>query len=73
MKRTLLLLMLASLGGCQSPSTISPRTCGNPCSTNNDCTDFFSGCRVCFRGKCASSLPAQPISDAGIDATPDAP
>lgn len=72
MTRHIVLLCLLVLLGCQQDSSlISPRTCGNPCSTNTDCSDFFSGCRVCFRGRCASSLPATPVAiDAGVDTMP---
>jgi hypothetical protein len=66
--------LLIALAACSPSSAVSPspRSCGNPCSTSSQCSDFFSGCRVCFLGKCAASLPATPIADAGIDAAPDA-
>lgn len=68
MKRAVLLAMALLVGCRQEAAKVAPRTCGALCSTNNDCSDFFSGCRVCWRARCSTSLPATPTSDAGIDA-----
>lgn len=76
MKRYLLSCLLLVFIGCrQDPTAIAPRgSCGSPCSTSTDCSNFFGGCRVCFGGKCVSSLPATPTPiDAGVDATPANP
>ena len=66
------LLLVAALVGCREDiaAQVAPQGCGNGCATNSDCSDFFNSCRVCFNGRCARSLPAAPVIDAGIpDAT----
>lgn len=72
MKRALLLLALLCSCGPNGAAVPTPTACGNPCSLNSDCSQFFNGCRVCFNGRCASSLPAAPVADGGTDATPTA-
>lgn len=40
--------------------------CGSrPCTTDSQCSDIFSSCRVCYLGVCTSTLPADPASAAG--------
>lgn len=62
-------LALMFLVGCRSDaSMITPLACGSPCGTSQECRLFLSSCNVCFNGKCTTSLPAQPVVDAGVDA-----
>lgn len=74
--RTIMLVLLTS--GCwqtapsaENPAAIHPLACGDrPCTTDAQCADIFSSCRVCFLGSCTNALPAQPISDAGVGGSP---
>lgn len=62
------ILILVSLLGCgKSNGGILPRECGAPCNSSDECRNTGTACGVCFGGSCSRSLPAEPISDAGID------
>ncbi len=73
MKQILYQCLILAMVGCQTMEpAIAPRACGSTCSSSDECRNDFGACHVCFGGRCVDSLPAQPISDAGVDAPLDA-
>jgi hypothetical protein len=69
------LIIIALLAACRRPPPASKSQdiiiagdCGGRCITSTDC-DSSSGCRSCgVDGRCGNVLPAEPITDAGVDA-----
>lgn len=77
-QEVLMLLKLSGLDPSKSLSVsaltqadVHPLACSgdHPCTTDQQCRDLFSTCRVCVQNQCAAVLPADPVPVAGITPT----
>jgi hypothetical protein len=68
--RYLLFAILAACSRASTPPATATATSDivTHCDSSAECRGDSNGCVYCYNGQCSCTLPAQPISDAGVDA-----
>jgi len=67
--RAALLLVLAACPKAQPrDATLRDVDLQAICQSSSECSHESNGCVYCYQGHCSCVLPAEPTSDAGVDA-----